>query len=543
MRLASIAVAIVAVAVAVPAGSARDAAPLLAAVSVATTGPPFAGDRRLLATVSPNATDRSTAIVRFSLQRVATVKVEAVRKGRGTKDLVLWSTTQRFGAGRHAVRWRPDATIEPGTYLMRITLTRSGLKRVYGSRRPTAASLGRAPVVRVLGVEASFAARSYAPGENAALRVATDARTVSVQIYRSGEEIENTDRNDELKGIAVGAPVTYDWAAHRSHTRGLTVPLDPAWPSGLYFARLTTDDGRLGFAPFILRAGGASASRVAVVLPTNTWQAYSYRDADGDGWGDTWYAGGSPPVVLDRAYLNRGVPPRFRRYDLPFLRWLNWTGKRPDFLADDDLARFTSGDELRSRYDLVIFPGHSEYVTQVAYDTIERFRDRGGNLIFLSANNFFWRVDQKGDRIRRIALWRDLKRPEARLIGSQYRANDDGTRQGVYYVSNAAATPWLWEGTGLADGSTLGEFVGGYGIEIDATTKDSPPGTQVLAVIPNLFGLGVHGEMTYYEAPSGARVFAAGALDFGGSVTFWPVRRMLENLWQQLSVPRAATAP
>jgi hypothetical protein len=73
------------------------------------------------------------------------------------------------------------------------------------------------------------------------------------------------------------------------------------------------------------------------VLPTNTWQAYNLYDADGDGWGDTWYAGGNPPVVLDRAYRSRGVPPRFRRYDYPFLRWLEQTRRDPDFLSDDDL--------------------------------------------------------------------------------------------------------------------------------------------------------------------------------------------------------------
>ena len=57
----------------------------------------------------------------------------------------------------------------------------------------------------------------------------------------------------------------------------------------------------------------------------------------------------------------------------------------------------------------------------------------------------------------------------------QYRANDDGQKQGVFTVQNAAATPWLWDGTGLTDGSTFGQFVGGYGIEIDSTTPDSPP--------------------------------------------------------------------
>ena len=41
--------------------------------------------------------------------------------------------------------------------------------------------------------------------------------------------------------------------------------------------------------------------------------------------------------------------------------------------------------------------------------------------------------------------------------------------------------------------------------------------------------------MTYYETPAGARVFAAGAIDFGG--TFPVVWSMLENLWARLSVP------
>jgi hypothetical protein len=59
----------------------------------------------------------------------------------------------------------------------------------------------------------------------------------------------------------------------------------------------------------------------------------------------------------------------------------------------------------------------------------------------------------------------------------------------------------------------------------------------VLAEIPDLFGPGATAQMTYYETPAGAKVFAAGALDFGGSVTTWPIRRVLANLWARLSAP------
>ena len=43
--------------------------------------------------------------------------------------------------------------------------------------------------------------------------------------------------------------------------------------------------------------------------------------------------------------------------------------------------------------------------------------------------------------------------------------------------------------------------------------------------------------MTYYTTPAGAKVFAAGVMNFGGSAR-WPiVTTMMENLWTQLSRP------
>jgi len=105
----------------------------------------------------------------------------------------------------------------------------------------------------------------------------------------------------------------------------------------------------------------------------------------------------------------------------------------------------------------------------------------------------------------------------------------------VYVVGNADKVPWLYAGTGLVDGSTFGDNVGGYGIEIDSTTRHSPPGTVIVAVIPNVFGPGINADMTYYETAAGARVFNAGTLDFSGSVMFEPMRTMLSNLWTHMT--------
>jgi N,N-dimethylformamidase beta subunit-like, C-terminal len=102
-----------------------------------------------------------------------------------------------------------------------------------------------------------------------------------------------------------------------------------------------------------------------------------------------------------------------------------------------------------------------------------------------------------------------------------------------YTVVGAARAAWLFAGTGLRDGSRFG----GFGIEIDARTEDSPPGTRVLARIPAIFGPGKSAEMTYYETRGGAKVFAAGVLNFGGAAWYPEVARMVENVWARLSRP------
>jgi N,N-dimethylformamidase beta subunit-like, C-terminal len=286
--------------------------------------------------------------------------------------------------------------------------------------------------------------------------------------------------------------------------------------------------------------------RVAVVLPTQTWQAYNFRDDNGDGPADTWYAGNGNVVRLFRPFLDRGVPYHFRHYDVPFLHWLARTGKHVDVLADGDLDR-TTGGRLAAAYDLIVFPGHHEYVTTREYDAIEHYRDLGGNLMFLAANNFFWRVIRRHGTLTRTNRWRDLSRPEAALIGAEYRGNDRGQHKGPWIVRRTAATSWLFEGTGLTTGSRFGSG----GIEIDATAAASPPGTLVLAEIPHLYGPTFTAQMTYYETPGGAKVFAAGAFNLVESVLEpdapLPDRlalraepgaqRMLENLWTHLTSP------
>src|SRR6185503_15161186 len=108
---------------------------------------------------------------------------------------------------------------------------------------------------------------------------------------------------------------------------------------------------------------------------------------------------------------------------------------------------------LADAYDLIAFPGHEEYVSNRVYDLIRGYRNRGGNLMFLSANNFFWKVVRRGETITRIATYRDLGKPEAALVGVQYRAHQN--KFGCYRITNARAVPWLFAGVPLGNGSRL----------------------------------------------------------------------------------------
>jgi hypothetical protein len=501
---------------------------------------PYAGDGPLLTTLSPNDDGfRDRAEIHFTLTEPAAVTLNVERTGAEVAD-TIYTRTWRFREGRHGIGWTPAAGLSPRTYVLSLTTEDiAGNELTYGSPNAFVGRYPRAPVARVLGIDATFTRQSFAPGQLGVLRIQTDAPKLTLQAFRTGPERFVTYADYLLEGVPVSEPEAIDWQQWRDVPNAITFRIG-SWASGLYFLKLTAPDGRVGYAPFVVRPGTLGfMSRVAVVLPTNSWQAYNFYDRDGDGWGDTWYAG--PPhqqVALDRPYLHRGVPPFFYRYDQGFLHWLYWTDKTVDFLAESDLGS-VSGDQLAADYDLIVYPGHSEYVTEHEYDAIERYRDLGGNLIFLSANNFFRRVDVEsgGTVLRKVAQWRDLGRPEAGLIGVQYIANDRGEHQGLFNVLDPAPAAWLWNGTGLTGGSTLGEAVGGYGIEIDHTAPESPPGTIVLADIPDLFAPGLTAQMTYYETPGGAKVFAAGALDFGGSALTDPVSQLLENLWARLSRP------
>jgi hypothetical protein len=240
-------------------------------LSARNAGRRYAGDRALFATVSPGVRGQDTAAVRFGLNRTSRVTLEAVRTAL-RRSVVVWGASATLQPGQHELSWTPESETPVGSYVMRLTIAgHGGRPTVLGGRRPASVERQQAAVVRVLGVEAGFLRRSYAPGEAMELRVLADAPALSLQFLRCGAETEGTNRSDELKGAPMGDPVPLDWSGKRSGSVTITVQTGD-WPTGFYAARLTTDDGRVGFAPFVLRPSVLGKARQLVVLPTNTWQ-------------------------------------------------------------------------------------------------------------------------------------------------------------------------------------------------------------------------------------------------------------------------------
>jgi hypothetical protein len=280
----------------------------------------------------------------------------------------------------------------------------------------------------------------------------------------------------------------------------------------------------------------AARAPLAIVLSTNTWQAYNFRDMNGDGIGDTWYADPSCHVVrTTRPYLPPGMPPAAGRGGIfRFLPWLYRHRQTADFFADDDFSRFPSGRWLAARYPLLAFAGHEEYVTPTEYDVTTSARNHGENLAFISANNFFYRVSRIKNRLYGRVRWRDLGRPEAALVGVQYVGWWQGLfPQRPYVVKGARTAAWLFRGTGLTNGETFGRF----GIEADARAASSPSGIKLLARIKDIFGAGKSAEMTYYRTSRGAKVFAAGVLNFASTTADRSVLdKLLTNLFAKLEI-------
>src|SRR2546430_3484556 len=163
--LATRAVLVVALALVAAAGAAPAVrvvpAPRLLDLEVTNGSTPFAGDRRLLTTVSRNGDGfRDQAIVRFRLAVKATVELDVVqtvnvKHGKNTVQTIV-SERKAFSAGRHRLAWMPAGSIPSGTYVLELTVTDpEGRRRIYNDFPVAGRIPPEAPVVPIQSIGGS----------------------------------------------------------------------------------------------------------------------------------------------------------------------------------------------------------------------------------------------------------------------------------------------------------------------------------------------------------------------------------------------------
>ena len=190
------------------------------------------------------------------------------------------------------------------------------------------------------------------PGRSGGLRISTDEPAISTQVLQGRPRAADHLRGQPARGRRRHQPVgrRLEQVPQRAHGCSRSRSGRTGSPVSTSCALLAAD-GTVGYAPFVVRpAALGAASRVAVILPTNTWQAYNFWDSDGNGWGDSWYIGfPNRSVNRIRPYLRRGVPPFFYRYDQRFLHWLYWTGQEGRLPRRDATSRRSPATTSRRR--------------------------------------------------------------------------------------------------------------------------------------------------------------------------------------------------
>ncbi|WP_127144491.1 N,N-dimethylformamidase beta subunit family domain-containing protein [Pelagibacterium montanilacus] len=279
--------------------------------------------------------------------------------------------------------------------------------------------------------------------------------------------------------------------------------------------------------------------------------------------------------------------------DTHLFDWLEEKGIDYDVITDEDLN--AHGYELIEDYEVILTGTHPEYHSTVMWDAMKDWIDRGGRLMYMGGNGWYWRVafndawpgamelrraedgirpwvSEPGEYFHSFSgeyggLWRRIGRAPNVIAGVGFIAQ--GFDMSSYYrrapdADNPRAA-FIFEGV---DDEIIGDFglVGGgaAGIELDCITTDlgSPPNMLRLAssedhsammllvneefgpVPPNLGGdqnERVRADLAFGETPAGGALFATSSIAWCGALSHNGydnnVSRITENVLRRFMDP------
>ena len=295
------------------------------------------------------------------------------------------------------------------------------------------------------------------------------------------------------------------------------------------------------------------------------------------------HADGSGVCYSSRMRPNINCAPRYHSWlggdgsslyqynaDTHLFGWLAHHGFEYDIITDEDLHR--DGYTLIEDYQVILTGSHPEYHSTAMWDAMKAWIDRGGRLMYMGGNGWYWRIAFHDElpgviEVRRAedgirsweaepgeyyhsfsgeygGLWRRCGRPPNVMAGIGFVAQ--GFDVSTYYrrAPDAENPRVRFIFDGVAD-EVIGDFglIGGgaAGIELDCINRllGSPPNIlrlassedhsplmllvneEFTATLPNLGGdqnERVRADLSFFETPAGGAVFATGSIAWIGSL-------------------------
>lgn len=295
------------------------------------------------------------------------------------------------------------------------------------------------------------------------------------------------------------------------------------------------------------------------------------------------HADGSGVCYSSRLRPNINCAPRYHSWlggdgsslyqynaDTHLFGWLAHNDVDYDIITDEDLHR--DGYELIKDYRVILTGSHPEYHSTAMWDAMKAWLDRGGRLMYMGGNGWYWRIAFHDElpgviEVRRAedgirsweaepgeyyhsftgeygGLWRRCGRPPNIMAGIGFVAQ--GFDVSSYYrrapdADNPRAR-FIFDGV---EDNIIGDFglIGGgaAGIELDCINRllGSPPNIlrlassenhsplmmlvneEFTATLPNLGGdqnERVRADLTFVETPAGGAIFATGSIAWIGSL-------------------------
>ncbi len=304
---------------------------------------------------------------------------------------------------------------------------------------------------------------------------------------------------------------------------------------------------------------------IDVLLLEHPQMGYSTYDRHSDGSG-VCYSSRHRPAT------NIRPTGRWWNYccDLFIVDWLDRSGLKFEIVTDDDLHK--EGLDLIRPYRVLLTGSHPEYDSLAMLEALDGWVRRGGRLMYMGGNGFYWRVAYHPTRdgiieVRRSedgtrawdaevgeyyhsftgeygGLWRRQNRAPNALAGVGFISQ--GFDHSSYYRRTEAArdprAAFIFEGV---EGEIIGDFGqlqgGAAGIEIDAVDPalGTPPHALVVARSENhsntyelvneevrvahgmtdgLSSTQIHADMVFFEVAGGGAVFSTGSIAYAGAL-------------------------